>query len=158
MPAEVQANFHTGIPTTDDQNPLVFKFRTGLIHTGMNHGSTKPVDPENLGNDRLGIFTGSNDEPARNVVGILSGDPPKARKVVEFGGPNGLIEPGADGEMRSVGLHVGNELIFRRVFGEIRRETHERKLTKVLGKMKFKAIVSPILPKRSNTIGFLENE
>ena len=106
LSAEIQTNFHTGIPTTNDQNPLVFKFRTGLIHTSMNHGSSKPLNPQNLRNNRLCIFTGSDDEPARNVLSILSGDSPKPGNRVEFSGENGLIEPGLNGEMGSVGFHV----------------------------------------------------
>ena len=38
------------------------------------------------------------------------------------------------------------------------RETHERKLAKMLGEMKFEAIVGPVVPKGSDAIGFLENE
>lgn len=124
----------------------------------MNNGSSKPLNPHNLRNNRLCIFPCSDDDPSRNVLRILSGDLPKPRNGVEFSGENGLIEARMDGEMRSVRFHVRNELIFRRVLGEIFRETHKRKLTKLLGEMKFETIVSAILPKRSNTIGFFKNE
>lgn len=59
---------------------------------------------------------------------------------------------GLNAEMRSVGLQVADELVFRGILGEASRERHERQLTEVPGEVKAQAVVGSVLPERSNAV------
>ena len=98
VPAKIQANFHTRVAATNDQNPLVLVIRTRFIDAGVNNGSAKLVHARNRGNNGFSILSSSNHKPRRNVLKTIGFDDPKLRTRVELGGLNGLVEPGADVE------------------------------------------------------------
>lgn len=158
MSTKVQANFHARIPTPNDQDPLVSELRPGLIPAGVNNPPLKPVNPENLGHNGVGVLAGSDDKPARNVDGIVGPDGPAAGKGIEVGGVDVLVEAGLDVEVGSVGFHVGDELLLGGVLGEVFGESEERELAEVLGEVEFEAVVGSVLPQRGYAVAFLEDE
>jgi len=132
--------------------------RTRFVGAGVNNGSVKGVHAKNRGDDRVGILSGSNDEPRGNVLKIVGSDDPELGSGVEVSGVNGLVEPGADVEAVSVGLEVGDEVVLGGVFGEMVREGHEGELAEVFGEVEFETVVGSVLPKGVYAVTPLEND
>jgi len=156
--AKIQANFHTGVAAANDQDPLVIVIRTRFVDAGVNNGTVKHVHARNGGNNRLSILSGSNDEPRGNVLKTVGSDEPKLRRRVELGGLNGLVEPGADVEARSVGVEVGDELVLGGVFWEMEGEGHQGEFAEVFGEVEFETVVGSVLPEGGDAVAPLEND
>lgn len=156
---EVQADFHSGIPTPDDQDFLVSELGTGLVAAGVNNPPVKPLGSGNLRHQRLGVLTGGGDEPPRKVLESGGGpNCPEGGVGVEVGGDDGPIEEGVEVEAGSVGFQVGDELVFGRVLGEVFGESEKGELAEVLGEVEFEAVVSPVLPQRGYAVASLNDQ
>lgn len=121
---KIQACFHARVSTPNDQNSLVFVLRTGFIIASMRNRSTKHVHSGYFRNDRLCVFSSGHNKPTRNVLEVSGSNRPETGQMVKMGGLDGLVEPGVNVEMGSVGVEVGDELVFGGVFWEIGREIH----------------------------------
>jgi hypothetical protein len=71
------------------------------------------------------------------VLKVFSLHPPNPFNAVIFCLFYSLVEFRMDIEMRSIRLHVRNELALGRVLGEISRETKKREFTELFRKVKF---------------------
>lgn len=156
--AEVEANFHAGIPAADDQNLLFPKLRPRPIITRVKNGAVKPANPCDFRYHGLGILAGGDDQPRREIDDFLGPNPPKAGDGVEPSFEDRLLEFRLDREMAGVGLHIGDELILGGIFREIIWEIEQRELAELLGEVEFEAIVGSVLPERGDAVAALEDE
>lgn len=103
----------------------------------------------------LGVFPRCDDQPPGHVLVISRPNSPEP--VNEAGPQDGLIEPGPDGEVGGVGLHVGYKLVLGRVLGKVLGKFEERKLAEVLGEMELEAVVGLVLPEGGYAVASLED-
>ena len=124
----------------------------------MDHGPRERGEARDLGDHGLCIFPTSDHQEASEVNAVLALDPPEPGRRVEFGPGHGLAEPRPDREVPGVGLHVRDELVPRRVRGEIWREIEEREPTEVSREVELEAGVGPGLPQRGEAGAPFEDE
>lgn len=149
MSAEIQANFHTRIPTPHNQNSLVSKCKARFILGRMNDGPSEPVYTRDIWYNGLSILSGSNYKKLSEVETVLRLHSPEPDRGIELGPQNSLLEAGPDGEVGGIGLNVGDEVVLGGVFREVLREIKEWEVAEAFGEMEPEPVVGSLLPQRS---------
>ncbi|RAL42219.1 hypothetical protein DM860_012002 [Cuscuta australis] len=162
--AEVEGEFHAGIPAADDDDFLAAEILAGLVIAGVDNFAVELLQPFDIRDDRLGILAGGDDEPLAEVHHLLAGggdggpDLPHSAGLVIASGADALVEARVQAEVGGVGFEVVDELGLRRVLRVVLREGEVRELAELLGEVELEAVVGAFLPQRGNAVGPLEDD
>lgn len=165
--AEVEREFHAGIPAPDDEDILSPVFLAGLVFRGVDFVAGEVPEPLDIRGNALRILAGGNNKPPTDVlcVGFNTGrrvrgysfDPPEPAGLIVPSGLDALVELRLYVEAGGVGFEVLDELFLGWVLGEVLGEGHFGKLAELFREVKLKPIISPLLPQGGNAIRSLQD-
>lgn len=161
--AEIEADFHAGVATADDEHLLSPESLAGLIVADMHQFIAEEfMHTGDLRHHAIRILPGGHHQPLADVLHLCrrppAAHPPHPARVVELGGRDGDVEPRVQLEVASVGLQVSDELSLGRILREVAGEGELRQLAKLIREVELQPVVRPVLPQRGNAVGFLEDD